>query len=210
MLGILLVFNAALVVSTTNQIDKDAFPKSPFSAMLHARDVAHIGHQRSTGSRAAEILTLNKISKPRTARARTLERPQLWHCCPPYWFNTKFEEVRAEVFLVRPYKVGSTTLQTMLWHWAIERSIPIVNHLDNRTSPAQTALYDARLAYPDFARFLRARRGPPLPVAAPSAEEPVFVCLLRAPLERAVALFYWAHRKPEAVGLSRGASPRGW
>ena len=34
--------------------------------------------------------------------------------------------------------------------------------------------------------------------------------VLREPLARAVALFYWAHRTPEAVATSRNSSPRLW
>ena len=202
-------------------------------AQLEKRDSNHFFKAQLVEERAQAIMQTQSFGRPKGMRARAIAREVGWRCCPADWFTTKNREVDAEVYFLRPYKTGASTLQGLLWTWAISRHIPLLSHprdmnrtdlpLVAATAPVAFAahmhktsseqgkhrgarLYDARLTLRDYERVARFRAHGP----QPSRHEPVYVALLRDPLARAVATFYGAHRQPESIATARRTSPRLW
>lgn len=211
--------------------------------ILATRDHSSNLRDQMVADRARDIVAAHNFRAPKEGRGRAIVRGQLWRCCPSSWFNTRHEELHTEVFLLRPYKTGATTLQALLWRWAEERKFPIVSHsrdidaigggLESESSrvgasgvyspglAAQHAaaassaagagrLYDARLSLPEFEQVASGLALEPHRQGLLRQDDPVFVTVLREPLERAVALFYWAHRRPESIATARRSSPRLW
>jgi len=151
-------------------------PTSARAALLAKRDEAHIFKAALVEGRAGAIIESHKFGRPAGMRARPVARLAVWRCCPASWFHTKAAEVDAEVYLLRPLRTGSTTLQGVLWAWAAGRHVPVLSHArdmnDSRVAavtpgaPADFAarnagraarLYDARLPLWEYERVASAR-----------------------------------------------------
>ena len=91
----------------------------------HRRSREHALQSELLQERAEDIARseLIGITKYTTSAKNKVASPH-WRCCPSDWFSTRKDERRGEVFLVRPFKSGTSTLQMVLWSWATRRSIP--------------------------------------------------------------------------------------
>jgi hypothetical protein len=97
-------------------------------AQLKKRDANSFFKAQLVEERAQAIMQAQSFGRPKGMRARPFARDVAWRCCPPDWFTTKAREVDAEVYLLRPYQTGASTLQGLLWAWAATRHVPLLSH----------------------------------------------------------------------------------
>lgn len=226
---VLLILLSNPTLSKNSNRERSNAPGSMAGAIFKHRGTERLSRGASLKDKMQTALAGHVVGKPRGALVKIHPLSSTWRCCPPAWFDTKPSEVVADVVFVRPYKTSCTTIQTLLWRWAVQRGIPVIANpqemqrnesaLSLKASSAKTIkgsplpagrsrLFDARLSFPEYEEILRAQS--PSLAATLGMEPTVFITMLREPLERAVALFYWAHRKPESVKTAGQVSPRLW
>jgi len=193
-------------------------PTSAMDAMLAKRDSAQSYKSQLVQDRAHQIAAQLNHGRPKGAKVRVIHQIEVWRCCPSEWFQSRRDEPSNDVMFIRQYRTGSATLRDVLWRWAQHRQIDIETHdihfnltkqhlrpTYKETTPIRRYI-DSRLSVEDFRKikYNWLARASILP-----DNEPMLITLLRDPLERSLALFYWAHSRPESMQTAK-TSPRIW